>query len=56
MLDYTPLIDESKGEKHDISGDIEFRNVTFQYPTSSTISLNNISFKIDQGEYIAFVG
>ena len=56
MLDYKPLVDESAGDKLDIEGNIEFKNVTFKYPTSNTVALNNLSLKINKGEYIAFVG
>ena len=56
MLDYKPLVDESAGDKLDIEGNIEFKNVTFKYPTSKTVALNNLSLKINKGEYIAFVG
>jgi len=30
--------------------------VVFKYPTSRTTVLNNVSLKINKGEYIAFVG
>lgn len=36
-------------------GDIEFKNVSFKYESSDTV-LNNVSFKINQGETIALVG
>lgn len=35
---------------------IEFRNVSFQYPASSKLILNQISFRISKGERIALVG
>ncbi len=56
MLDYNPLVDESKGQELAISGEIEFKNVNFQYPTSKTPVLRNLSLHIRKGEYIAFVG
>jgi ABC-type multidrug transport system fused ATPase/permease subunit len=56
MLDYKPLVDESIGQNLQITGDIEFRNVTFKYPTSKTVALYKLSLEIKQGEYIAFVG
>ncbi|MCQ2792204.1 MAG: ABC transporter ATP-binding protein/permease [Bacilli bacterium] len=37
-------------------GIVEFRNVSFSYPGSPTPSLQNISFKVNQGETIAFIG
>jgi ATP-binding cassette subfamily B protein/ATP-binding cassette subfamily C protein len=35
---------------------IEFKNVTFSYPKSSAIIIDDISFKIDKGEKISIVG
>jgi ABC-type multidrug transport system fused ATPase/permease subunit len=35
---------------------IEFRNVSFSYPGSETVVLNNISYSIDPGENVALVG
>ena len=35
---------------------IEFRNVSFSYPRSKNLALNNVSFQIKAGENIAFVG
>ena len=37
-------------------GTIEFRNVTFAYPDAEEPVLENISFKADKGETIAFIG
>ena len=35
---------------------IEFKNVSFKYPSRSRNSLNNISFKLEKGDRIAIVG
>jgi ABC-type multidrug transport system fused ATPase/permease subunit len=35
---------------------IEFVNVSFQYPNSSSAALNNISFTIEPGEKVAIIG
>ncbi|MBT9152078.1 MAG: putative ABC transporter ATP-binding protein [Firmicutes bacterium] len=37
-------------------GEIEFRNVSFKYPDAEEYVLENISFKVRQGETIAFIG
>ncbi len=37
-------------------GSIEFRNVSFRYPDSAENTLENISFKVNKGETIAFIG
>ena len=39
-----------------LAGDIEFRNVTFGYRTHRAPLLNDLSFTIKQGEFVAFVG
>ncbi len=35
---------------------LEFKNVTFEYPNSKNAAVDNIDFKIDKGETVAFVG
>lgn len=40
----------------DGQGTIEFKNVCFKYPKSKSLVLNDVSFKINQGETIAVVG
>ena len=37
-------------------GTVEFKNVSFKYPDADEYILNNISFKIEKGQTIAFVG
>ncbi len=39
-----------------IKGGIEFRNVSFKYPGQSKGGLEDLSFKIEPGEKVAFVG
>jgi ATP-binding cassette subfamily B protein len=38
------------------SGEIEFRNVGFKYPGAAEYVLENISFKVQKGETVAFIG
>lgn len=40
----------------DISGMVEFKNVSFTYPGGSGNVLSNVSFKADKGETVAFIG
>ena len=37
-------------------GTVEFKNVSFKYPDAEEYILNNISFKANQGEVVAFIG
>lgn len=39
-----------------INGNIEFRNVSFKYPQSEAYALRNVTFKINSGEKVAFIG
>ena len=55
FFEYEPKI--KPGEK--IPGDfetVEFKNVTFRYPSAKKNSLENVSFKISKGETLALVG
>ncbi|MBR2996994.1 ABC transporter ATP-binding protein [Candidatus Saccharibacteria bacterium] len=37
-------------------GELEFKNVSFKYNDDETYCIKNVSFKIDQGKTLAFVG
>ncbi len=37
-------------------GTVEFKNVSFKYPDAEEYLLKNISFKVKQGETVAFIG
>lgn len=39
-----------------ITGNIEFRNVSFSYPGQDTAALENVSFRIKAGEHVAIIG
>jgi type I secretion system ATPase, LssB family len=39
-----------------LKGKIEFRNVSFTYPGGDTPALKNVSFTIQPGEHVAFLG
>lgn len=70
MLDVQPDIKNAPGAiRHELNGKIEFRNVSFSYPVEHYISeetegnevahaevLSDISFVIEAGEKVAFVG
>ena len=40
----------------DVSGEVEFKNVSFTYPGGSGEVLSDISFKANKGETVAFIG
>lgn len=40
----------------EIRGDIEFKNLTFKYPGSELIALDDVSFKINAGENVGIIG
>ncbi len=43
-------------KRDDTRYEIEFRNVSFKYPSSDVYALKNVSFKFHIGERLAFVG
>jgi subfamily B ATP-binding cassette protein MsbA len=56
LLDSTPEEDTGTRTLERARGEIEFRNVTFTYPTKDTPALHNISFKVEAGKSVALVG
>ncbi|MEE1910591.1 lipid A ABC transporter ATP-binding protein/permease MsbA [Aeromonas caviae] len=56
LLDSTPEQDTGTRTLERARGEIEFRNVTFTYPTKDTPALRNISFKVEAGKSVALVG
>ena len=52
-----PIINNDEGQvMNDFKGKIEFKNVSFHYPTSNEMVLNKLSFTINPGETVAIVG
>ncbi len=47
---------EKDGSESAISGEVEFKNVSFKYPDASDYVLKNISFKAKKGETVAIIG
>ena len=60
VLDAPPEISDSHvteaGRNAPLSGEIEFRNLTFVYPGTTTPVLHDISLRIAAGQTVAFVG
>lgn len=55
-LSNRPLTDYMEVEAMPFNDKVCFENVSYQYPSSSTIVLDNISFEIKKGETIGFIG
>lgn len=55
FFDYEPKITDGGKEAEEFQS-LEFKNVTFKYPDTSKVILQNVSFKINKGETIAVVG
>ena len=57
ILDEKLSIKDGEGVKNtDLVGTVEFKNVSFKYPDADEYLLENISFKVNKGETIAFIG
>lgn len=58
ILDIDPDVKDSKNPEPDIEfkNELVFENVTFHYPTTSELILDDVSFTANKGEIIALVG
>lgn len=57
VLGTVSKVQDGNGIKEDnLAGEIEFRNVSFRYPDAEMNTLENISFKVNKGQTIAFIG
>ena len=55
FFDFEPSIKDGNIQASEFES-LEFRNVTFRYPSAKKNTLENISFKINRGETVAVVG
>jgi ATP-binding cassette subfamily B protein len=53
---YRGIVPIEKRDMCDRNYEIEFRNVSFKYPSSETYALRNVSLKLKSGERLAVVG
>lgn len=56
VLDSEISVKDGTIDKSENKGTIEFRNVSFKYPDAEEYILEDISFKVNKGEIIAFIG
>ena len=56
ILDTEVSVKEGTVDKSESLGTIEFRDVSFAYPDAEEKVLENISFKCEKGETVAFIG
>ena len=50
------IVDGDFNGKAKETGTVEFKNVSFRYPDADEYLLKNISFKVEKGQTIAFIG
>ena len=56
VMDKEINIEDGKVTKGKEIGTVEFKNVSFKYPDAEECIINNISFKANKGETLAFIG
>jgi len=56
FLNELPEISSPTNKPQTIQGSIEFKNVSFTYPDTGIIALNNVSFTADPGQLVAIIG
>lgn len=56
FLQLKPDINSNTQEKRAINGNIRFENVSFTYPDTGIKALKNVSFEIEQGQFVAIIG
>lgn len=56
ILDEEPEVNESKPAVKNLAGQIEVNHIDFRYSAESEKVLKDVSFKVEQGEFVAIVG
>lgn len=56
ILEEEPESAGESGDPGELSGEIEFNSVSFRYAEEQPLVLSDVSFKINPGEMVAFVG
>ncbi|MGE5398636.1 MAG: NHLP bacteriocin export ABC transporter permease/ATPase subunit [Chitinophagales bacterium] len=56
ILEANPEVDEAQADPGELSGDLEVSHVSFRYRPDGPLILDDLSFQVKAGEFIAFVG
>lgn len=56
ILHTQPEYDEIKEDPGELDGSIELSHITFRYKPDAPVVINDLSLKINKGEYVAIVG
>lgn len=56
FLNHIPAIQNNNDDLHEVTGEIQFNNVSFVYPESGIKALNDVTFHIPAGTSLAIVG
>lgn len=56
FLDIEPEIKSKNQTEEPLNGNINFKNVTFTYPDTGIKALDQVSFEIKSGEFVAIIG
>lgn len=56
FLGLKPDIVSGNQEKVNVNGKISFNNVSFTYPDTGINAIKNVSFEIEQGQFVAIIG
>ena len=56
FLDTKPEIINTNEEKLDLQGSVEFKNVSFVYPDTGLKAIDDVSFEVKPGEFLAIIG
>lgn len=56
ILETVPEVDDKKRQVTALRGEIEVSNVSFSYSKDGPLVLNNLSLRVEPGEYVAIVG
>lgn len=56
FLGLKPDIVSGSQEKVNVNGKISFKNVSFTYPDTGINAIKNVSFEVEQGQFVAIIG